>query len=124
MFRRIVIAIVLLPITAVLVGFAVANRESVLVSFDPFNGADPARSAAVPLYLLIFGVLIAGVVLGGVAAWLEQGKWRRARSRLAAELRGIRSELEEYRQRAAAREVRPLPPTALPRPASKRPPAA
>lgn len=124
MFGRIVIAIVLLPIAAVLVGFAVANRESVVVSFNPFDGADPARSAAVPLYLLIFGVLIAGVVVGGVAAWLEQGKWRRARSRLAAELRGVRNELEEHRQRAAAREARLLPPTVLPGPVSKRPPAA
>src|SRR5580658_2156194 len=121
MFRRLVVAIILLPIAVALVGFAVANRHPVVVSFDPFDAVDPDHSATVPLYLLAFGVLIAGVMLGGIAAWLEQGKWRRARARLAAEMRAIRSELEELRHRAAAPETRALPPGPLSGPAAKRP---
>jgi len=124
MFRRLVVAVIVLPIAAALVGFAVANRQPVVVSFDPFDAVDPAHSATIPLYLLAFVVLIAGVVLGGIAAWLEGDKWRRARALLAAEMRGIRSELEELRRRAAAHETRALPPGALSGPAAKRPPAA
>jgi hypothetical protein len=124
MFRRIVLAVILIPIAAVLIGFAVANRQSVTVSFDPFDAINPAYSASVALYLLVFAVLIAGVVLGGVAAWFEQGKWRRARSRLAAELGVIRTEVERLRSRAAAHEGRTLPPAVLPGPGAKRPPAA
>jgi uncharacterized integral membrane protein len=120
MLRRLVRVVTLVPLAAVLVGFAVANRQAVSLSFDPFDPADPAHSLAVPIYLLVFAALIAGVMIGGAAAWIEQGKWRRARARLAAELRVIQAELSELRQRAAALDGRALPPG----PIAKRPPAA
>jgi hypothetical protein len=122
MFRRLLKAIVLIPIAAGLVALAVANRQPVTVSFDPFDPADPAYALTTPFYLVGFTILIAGVVLGGIAAWLEQGKWRRARARLAAEVGVIRNELEQLRRQAANPEGR-----ALMRPAgsvAKRPPAA
>jgi uncharacterized integral membrane protein len=120
MLRRLVRVVTLIPLAAVLVGFAVANRHAVMVSFDPFDAAARAHSIVVPLYLIAFSALIAGVLLGGAAAWIKQGKWRRARARLAAELRVIQAELAQMRQRAAALEGRALAPTA----AAKRPPAA
>jgi hypothetical protein len=124
MFRRLVLAVILLPIAAVLVGFAVANRRGVVVSFNPIDAGDPAYSMTVPLYLLAFVALIAGVVLGGIAAWLEQGKWRRARARLAAEIGVVRTELEHLKGRAAAQDRRALPPAPMEATAAKRPPAA
>jgi|SRR5579862_8589212 uncharacterized integral membrane protein len=120
MLRRLVRVITLIPLAAVLVGFAVANRQAVMISLDPFDSTDPAHSLAVPLYLLVFAALIAGVMIGGAAAWIEQGKWRRARARLAAELRLIQAELAQLRQRAAALDSHALPPA----PIAKRPPAA
>jgi hypothetical protein len=33
---------------------------------------------SVPLFALILTLVIGGVVIGGVAAWLRQSKWRRA----------------------------------------------
>jgi hypothetical protein len=115
MVRRFVFAVILVPVAAALVGFAVANRQPVTVLFDPFE-SDPAHSLTVPLYLLGFAVLVVGVLLGGSAAWIEQGKWRRARARLAAETRALRAELEVLRRP----ERHALPPLST----VKRPPAA
>jgi hypothetical protein len=61
-----------------------------------------------PLWLLGFTILIAGVVLGGLAAWLKQGRHRRLRSRLAAENVMIRNELASLKGKAARLESRAL----------------
>jgi hypothetical protein len=77
MIRRLLKTIVIIPVAAVLVALAIANRQPVTVSFDPFDSSDPALAVTVPFYLVGFTVLIAGVVLGGIAAWLKRGKQRR-----------------------------------------------
>ena len=38
-----------------------ANRQAVTVSFDPFSSASPAYAATLPLFVVIFVVLILGV---------------------------------------------------------------
>ena len=93
--RRLLGLIVLIPLAVALVMFAVANRESVSVSFDPFDTAQPAVVIrGIPLYLLIFILLGLGVVIGGTAAWLRQRKWR-VRARWAeAETRELRARLD------------------------------
>src|ERR1700690_2410528 len=78
MFRKIVTAIIVVPLAAVIIAFAVANRQSVTVSFDPFSAASPAYAATLPLFAIIFAVLILGVLIGGIAAWIGKRKWRRA----------------------------------------------
>src|SRR5919201_505952 len=78
MIRRIAAALILVPLAIILVSLAVANRQSVVVSFDPFDPAHPALTRALPLYLLMLVILIGGVLLGGSAGWVRQGKWRRA----------------------------------------------
>ncbi len=77
MIRRFLKTIVIIPAAAALVALALANRQPVTVSFDPFDSSDPDLMITVPFYLVGFTVLIAGVVLGGIATWLRQGKPRR-----------------------------------------------
>jgi uncharacterized integral membrane protein len=101
MFRKIVTWIVIVPVAAVIIAFAVANRQAVTVSFDPFSATAPAYAATLPLFAVIFAVLILGVVVGGFAAWLGQGKWRRSARRLDAELRALRQERELRNAREA-----------------------
>ena len=115
MFRKIVTAIIVVPPAAVLVAFAVANRQTVTVSFDPFSSATPAYSATLPLFVVIFVVLIIGVLLGGAAAWLRQGKWRRSARRLEAEVRGLQTEIDAKNARDLYRG-HPLPSDAPPLP--------
>jgi hypothetical protein len=122
MLRRLLKVIILIPLAGVLVGWAVANRRPVMVSFNPFDPADPTYAVMVPLYRLGFAVLLVGVVLGGTATWFTQGKWRRARARLAAEVSVVRTELERHKRDAAARDNRALAPS--PGAVAKRPPAA
>ncbi len=109
MFRKIVTAVIALPLAAILIAFAVANRQSVTVSFDPFSSTDPAYAATLPLFAVVMLVLIFGVLVGGVAAWIRQGKWRRAARQLDAENRNLRSDLDDARRRAAV-VTEPAPP--------------
>jgi uncharacterized integral membrane protein len=101
--------LLLIPIVVVAVAIAVANRHRVTFSLDPFAEANPALSIDLPLFWLLFAALVLGVLLGGVATWLRQGKWRKAARRDHAEL--------ERAQRAAERN---RPPTALPAPEERR----
>ncbi len=94
MFRKIVTTIIVVPVAAAIIAFAVANRQTVTVSFDPFSTAAPAYAATLPLFVVLFAVLIAGVIVGGFAAWLGQGKWRRKARRLEGELRAAQQEVD------------------------------
>lgn len=72
--------LVLLPIAILVVLLAVANREFVTLSFDPFS-PEPVFSLSVPLYALVFAAVALGIVVGGVGSWLGQGKARRSARR-------------------------------------------
>ena len=106
MFRKVDTAIIVVPLAIVIVAFAVANRQVVTVSFDPFSSASPAYAASLPLFVLIFVLVILGVIIGGVAAWLRQAAWRRTARRLDADVRTLHQELEAMRRRAAEEEAR------------------
>jgi uncharacterized integral membrane protein len=96
LLRRIVAVIILVPLAIVIVAFAVANRQSVTVSFDPFSAEAPAASLSLPLFALVIGLLIVGVIIGGVASWLGQGRWRGAARRFERELQVLRGKLSAY----------------------------
>jgi hypothetical protein len=131
MIRKIVTALVLVPLAMVFVALAVANRQPVLVSFDPFDQLNPAFARALPLYALMLILVIAGVVVGGIAAWVRQAKWRRAARLADAQARELRAEVERLRRMGPAEVIvgprplstRPVPPDYGPR-LSIPPPAA
>jgi uncharacterized integral membrane protein len=106
MFRKIVTAVLVVPLAVILVAFAVANRQAVTVSFDPFSAADPAYAATLPLFILIFVLVILGVIVGGVAAWLRQARWRRIAHRLETDVRVLHQELESLRRQTAEAAAR------------------
>jgi uncharacterized integral membrane protein len=114
MLRKIVTAIILIPLVVILVGFAVANRQAVTVSFDPFDATQPAYALTLPLFGIVLVMVIVGVIVGGIAAWLRQGHWRRNARRLDAEVRALHSEVETLRQQVGARDMPPAPEPAPP----------
>ncbi|MGD9768898.1 MAG: lipopolysaccharide assembly protein LapA domain-containing protein [Pseudolabrys sp.] len=116
MLRKALAAIILIPIVLLLVMFAVANRQVVTLSFDPFDAANPAYAVAVPLFVLIFVLVVLGVLLGGVAAWLRQSRWRRAARRLDGQMRRLNDEVHELRRREVERKSQP-PSQSVPQPA-------
>jgi uncharacterized integral membrane protein len=105
MMRKLVTALILVPLAIVFATFAVANRQTVVVSFDPFNEAHPAFVLSVPLFALILTLVIGGVVVGGVAAWLRQSKWRRAARLADAQARELRMELDRLKRRLGPTEI-------------------
>jgi len=44
---------------------AIANRQDVVFSLDPLSQATPAIAVHLPLFLLLFGAIVFGVLLGG-----------------------------------------------------------
>ena len=85
---------ILVPLAIIIVMFAVANREIITVSFDPFDPAHPALALKMPLFTLIFALVAVGVLVGGVAAWLKQQKWRTRARRAEAEAHDLRTRLD------------------------------
>ena len=106
MLRRIVTAVIVIPLAVILIAFAVANRQMVTVSFDPFSSTDPAYAASLPLFVLIFVLVILGVIVGGIAAWVRQSPWRRTARKLDADVRALHDELEAIRHQFGT--ARPL----------------
>lgn len=70
-----------------LIIFAVANRHLVTVSFDPISPADPILAVNVPLWIVVFIAIFLGLMSGWTAAWVNQGRWRRAARQARAQLR-------------------------------------
>jgi uncharacterized integral membrane protein len=107
--RKFLTYLVLVPLAIVILMFALANRQIVTVSFDPFSATQPALSFTMPLFVLIFLLVILGVLIGGVAAWLRQSKWRRNARRLEADVETLRREMAVLNERLA-RNTSALPP--------------
>jgi uncharacterized integral membrane protein len=57
--------IIAAPVALLAIWIALANRQPVIVSLDPFSQANPALTVQMPLYLLLFISVLAGVLLGG-----------------------------------------------------------
>lgn len=101
MLRKIVAALILVPLAVIIVAFAVANRQVVTVSLDPFGGSAPAASLTLPLFALVIVLLIIGVLIGGTAVWLRQGRWRRTARRLEREIKELNARLDALQGAAA-----------------------
>jgi uncharacterized integral membrane protein len=100
MIRKTIAFLILAPLALAIIALAVANRQTVTISFDPFNAVSPAYVAQAPLFLLVFVLVIAGVLIGGVAAWLKQSRWRRRARRLEAHLHRAEAEVERLKRHA------------------------
>ncbi len=67
-----------IPIAAVAVWIALANRAPVVLSLDPFSQESPAISLRMPLYLLLFAAVLVGVLLGCAAIGFRRAARRGA----------------------------------------------
>jgi hypothetical protein len=112
-WRKLFLAIIVIPLGVVLVALAVVNRKPALLILDPFGGAEANLALQAPLFLLLLGAFAVGLVVGGTATWLGQSKWRRtarAEAREAREWRRQADRLEkELEDRTAASPHAQLP---------------
>ena len=81
------------------------------LSLDPFSQDAPEFASTLPLFALIFAAVMVGVVIGGAAAWLAQGKHRRERgASTGREVQHLRTETDRLRaagRRPTCRRCRP-----------------
>ncbi len=77
MLNRFVLIAVLAPLAIVLVALAVANRGAAAFTLDPFNPGNPGLTWQVPLFALLFAATAIGMIVGGLATWLKQGRYRK-----------------------------------------------
>ena len=95
--RRFLFLVFLLPLGVAAVALSVANRDIVTLSLDPMGLLGRGWSVSLPQFVLLFGVLGVGVIIGGVAAWLGQSKWRYAARLERANIARLRHEVERLR---------------------------
>jgi len=104
--RRFLSYVIFIPLAIVIVVLAVANRHLVTLSFDPFNPTAPALSVGVPLFVLLFAALALGVMVGGLAVWFRQGRWRRLARNERLEVEKLRREVDRRREIPSAPTIR------------------
>lgn len=91
-------AILLVPLALVAVAFAVRNRaSSVSLFFDPLSAGTAGFAIDAPLFVVIFVTLILGVLLGGIATWIGQGRYRRAARMHRRDVERLRTDLDRMR---------------------------
>ena len=99
--RRFVLLFIVVPLTIIVVVLSVANRSPVTFSLDPI-GATPTLSLTGPFFFFLFASLGIGILLGGIATWFGQAKWRRAARSERASAARLRREVDQLRASAAA----------------------
>lgn len=101
MVNKIVGWVVLVPLCLGLIVFALANRHFVAVNFNPFTAADMvvAPGYGVPLFVVLYVVLLVGVLLGGTATWFAQARHRRGEKHWRRESHQLNAELEALRRK-------------------------
>lgn len=107
MWRKLATVLVVLPLAIVLVALAVANRAPVDLVLDPFGGR---YAVAIPLFLLLFGTLALGLILGGFATWLGQSKWRKTARHRGREAYDLRRQAGRLERELEALQSQPQPP--------------
>ena len=113
--RRFLTLFVLLPVAVVVIVLSVANRGSVTFSLDPIGAGSTGWAATGPLYVFLFAALAVGIVIGGVATWVRQGRWRQAARAERAKAERHRRETERLRERLeAAQAAQPSGPALAP----------
>ncbi|MFZ2068308.1 MAG: LapA family protein [Xanthobacteraceae bacterium] len=115
MLRKLVAVLILVPLAIVIIAFAVANRQAITLSFDPFSPSAPAASLTLPLFVIVIGALVAGVIVGGLAVRLGHGRWRRMARRLEREAGELRARLDALVDKASEPSIVPREQAAPPR---------
>lgn len=95
--------ILIAPLAVIFLTFDLANRQNVVIAFDPFNSTDtPLPQVELPLFVVLIIAMALGVLLGGIATWLRQGRFRKAAREHRIALDALRGENEALRAQLAA----------------------
>jgi len=88
--KRIITAILVIPIALMLIAFIIANREMMNVRLNPFADEGTGWSMNAPAFVFFFAFLGLGVVVGSIATWAGQHKYRKKLRRMESALDEIK----------------------------------
>lgn len=108
MYNRLLLVVIFIPLAVILIALAVANRELVAFTLDPFNPGNPVLTIKLPLFVFLFLALVIGLLVGSAVTWLKQGRYRKLARQRGEQVRNLRD--------AAIHSTASKP--ALPRPAA------
>lgn len=123
--KKLLSLLIAIPVGIVVITLAVANRGPVTLAVPPQLDDGPLISATIPLYALIFATLFAGMILGSIATWFQQGRHRKAAKVNRAEANKANVEVERQKEKVAEAtdskddEARALMALGLPAPAAR-----
>lgn len=90
MFNRFMLIVVFVPLAIILIALAVANRELVAFTLDPFNPGNPKLTLTLPLFIFLFLALAVGMIVGSLATWVKQGRYRKLARQRGVEAENLR----------------------------------
>lgn len=82
----------ILPASAIAIIVAIANRHAVTFIVDPFSLDAPALSIDLPLFVIVFGAVFVGMLIGGAVAWGAGSSVRRKARTYRRQIRGLTKE--------------------------------
>jgi uncharacterized integral membrane protein len=99
--------LVILPVAIVVVALAVINRGPATLTFLPpqLGGV----TATLPMFVVIFLSVMAGVLIGGMAAWFVQGRHRRLERTYRREADALKAEAQRLKAMQPAEPGYALP---------------
>lgn len=95
--------LILFFVAIVAVAFAVANRHLVPFVLDPMAGF----VYEAPLYVYMLAALLSGFLIGALASWLGQSRWRNAARKRAHEVFELKKENERLTRHLRVMERAP-----------------
>ena len=116
MLNRVVLIVIVVPIAVILIALAVANRQMTAFTLDPFNPGNMALTIQLPLFVMLFLALIVGMIIGSLATWMRQGRYRKE---ARVQRREVHNLLNQQRAAPAAEAQRTAAPGATGVPAPR-----
>lgn len=81
--------------TVLVAAFAVLNRQSIDIYFNP---VDETQLINLPVYAIMLGSLAVGFVFGAVIVWLNDGKIRRDRRKAKKEVKILEKTVHDLKE--------------------------
>ncbi|MBZ9677403.1 DUF1049 domain-containing protein [Mesorhizobium sp. ES1-1] len=116
MFNRFILIVIFVPLAIILVALAVANRELVAFTLDPFNPGNPKLTLSLPLFIFLFLALAVGMIVGSLATWVKQGRYRKLARQRGVEAENLRQVVNRAPSTQHGHSQGQAPGPALPKP--------
>ncbi|AQX20573.1 Protein of unknown function (DUF1049) [Bartonella sp. WD16.2] len=91
--KRILLAIILVPLTIFLIAFTVANRQIVTLTLDPFRTNSESFTYQAPFFVWLFIFLALGILLSSAVHWFIQRQYRKALKKSKAEFEKLKTSI-------------------------------